>query len=187
MLKAMRPLIFAITLMVSCLGLFGNAIGQQFSKDQLTFFEQKIRPLLVERCYECHSAEAKETKGGLRLDSREAILTGGDNGPAVVEENPEQSLLITAVHYRDPAYEMPPSGKLADREIAVLEQWVREGLPFPAVSSVAPTKRVIDIDAGRQHWAFQKLKPPTLPPLQQPSTWPQGQHEARCRLPILAE
>jgi hypothetical protein len=174
MLKAMRPLIFAITLMVSCLGVFGNASGQQFSKDQLAFFEQKIRPLLVERCYECHSADAKESKGGLRLDSREGILIGGDSGPAVVEGIPEQSLLVTAVHYRDPAYEMPPSGKLADREIAVLEQWVREGLPFPAVSSVAPTKRVIDIDAGRQHWAFQKLKPSALPPLEQPSTWPQG-------------
>ena len=75
------------------------------------FFEKKIRPVLVEHCYDCHSADAKKVKGGLLLDTREGSLKGGDNGPALVPGNPDKSLLIKAVRYTDPDLQMPPKNK----------------------------------------------------------------------------
>src|SRR5437899_423620 len=99
------------------------------SAEGLAFFESKIRPLLVERCYECHSAESKKLKGGLRLDSREGVLKGGDSGPAIVPGKPENSLLIKAVRYIDPDLQMPPHHQLSAGQIADLEQWVRMGAP----------------------------------------------------------
>lgn len=91
------------------------------------FFQQQIRPLLVKRCYECHSTAAKKRKGGLALDSREGMRKGGSSGPAVVPGDPKNSLLIQAVH--NDGLEMPPKkkGKLSQREIATLERWVRMG------------------------------------------------------------
>ncbi|HZT81352.1 MAG TPA: c-type cytochrome domain-containing protein [Gemmataceae bacterium] len=86
------------------------------------FFERKVRPLLVERCYQCHSAQAKKRRGGLLLDSRGAILRGGDTGPAVVPGQPDKSLLLRAVGYGDERLQMPPKGKLPDRDIAVLAE-----------------------------------------------------------------
>jgi cytochrome c553/mono/diheme cytochrome c family protein len=123
-----------------------------------TFFEQKVRPLLVEKCYSCHSATATKLKGGLLLDSREAILKGGDTGPAAIAGEPDKSLLMKAVHYKEADLQMPPKGKLSDREIANLEQWVRSGLAFPAAATAQKTKRKIDIEAGRKFWSFQQLK-----------------------------
>ena len=78
------------------------------NREALEFFEAKIRPLLVERCYECHSAESKKLKGGLRLDSRAGLAKGGDSGPAITPGKPDQSLLIKAVRYADPDLQMPP-------------------------------------------------------------------------------
>jgi hypothetical protein len=132
-----------------------------FPAADLAFFESRIRPLLIENCYECHSASAKKLKGGLRLDSREALLAGGDSGPAVVPGNLESSPLIEAVHYG--SFEMPPTGKLADRQIELLEEWVRRGAPMPQTpladanqpAASEPTK--IDFDAGRKFWSFQPL------------------------------
>src|SRR6266404_3859650 len=95
------------------------------------FFEQKVRPLLVERCFNCHSARAKKIKGELRLDSRDHILKGGESGPAAVPQQPDKSLLIQAVRYQNETLQMPPKGKLPDRAVAILEEWVRRGLPFP--------------------------------------------------------
>ncbi|HEX3147487.1 MAG TPA: DUF1553 domain-containing protein [Gemmataceae bacterium] len=123
-----------------------------------TFFEQKIRPLLVEQCYSCHSASAKKVKGGLLLDSREAILKGGDTGPAAVAGEPDKSLLLKAVRYKDTDLQMPPKSKLSDRDVANLEQWIRGGMAFPSASVTQKTTRKIDIEAGRKFWSFQPLK-----------------------------
>src|SRR4051794_36104922 len=90
------------------------------------FFESKVRPILADRCYECHSA-AKKVKGGLRLDTKEGWQTGGDSGPALVPGTPDKSLLIEAIRYGDLDMQMPPKKKLPEEEIAVLEQWIREG------------------------------------------------------------
>ena len=93
-------------------------------------FEAKVRPLLIERCHKCHAGKAM--KGGLRLDSREALLKGGDTGPAIVPGDPDKSLLIKAVRYTDKDLKMPPKDKkLSDAEIEHLETWVRLGAPDP--------------------------------------------------------
>lgn len=132
--------------------------AQEPTAEQLRFFEQKVRPLLIAKCYECHSANAEKLGGGLQLDHRHGTLTGGDNGPAVLPGKPAESLLVKAVHYQEAGFEMPPSGKLKAHEIEVLESWVAMGAPFP--DSAAPTKqqrKAIDIEAGKKHWAFQPL------------------------------
>ena len=97
----------------------------------VAFFEKQVRPLLVENCHGCHSAKANKTRAGLALDSREAILKGGEAGPAVVPGKPEQSLLITAVHATKAELQMPPKGKLRAQQIAVLEKWVKDGAAYP--------------------------------------------------------
>ena len=85
----------------------------------LEFFEKKIRPLLVENCYTCHSAETN-AKSGLRVDDRNGLLSGGNRGPAVVPGRPADSVLLKAVSYADPRLKMPPEGKLSDEQIADL-------------------------------------------------------------------
>ena len=106
--------------------------------EQIEFFEKGIRPLLVEKCYSCHSAQSPKAMGGLRLDTAESLLKGGDTGPAVVPGAPEKSLLIKAVTYKDLQLKMPPTGKLSDDEIQRLTAWVKMGAPDPR-KEVAPS------------------------------------------------
>ena len=129
---------------------------------RVEFFERKIRPILVERCYECHSAKSKSLKGGLRLDHRSGLLAGGDTGPSVVASKPNESLLISAVRYDDDDLQMPPSGKLPDREIALLVRWVELGAPMPDSPPIENAKPEIDFDKARKFWSFQ---PPRRHPL----------------------
>src|SRR5687767_10597891 len=98
----------------------------------IEFFEKRIRPVLAEHCYECHSATSKKVKGELLLDTRESVLKGGENGPAIVPGDPEKSLLIKAVRYADADLQMPPKDKkLTSSQIADLEAWVKMGAPDP--------------------------------------------------------
>src|SRR5262245_34492665 len=92
------------------------------------FFEKKVRPVLAEHCYACHSATAKKERGGLRLDTPEAIRTGGESGP-VVKPKDEDSLLLKAVAHAPGASAMPPKSKLPDSAIADLRAWVKMGAP----------------------------------------------------------
>ncbi len=138
----------------------------EFSAEQLDFFEKKVRPLLVENCFECHSAGAKKVKGGLYLDSREAVLRGGEAGAVVVTGSPEKSLLIKAVEYGDPELQMPPKTKLTSAQVDVLKQWVKLGLPWPqeAAPKAAGKVEVFDLEKRRgEHWAWQPIKKPVLP------------------------
>src|SRR6478736_6488861 len=135
------------------------------SADDLQFFETKIRPLLTDHCYKCHSHTATKIKAGLLLDSREGVRRGGDTGPAIVPGKPDDSLLIQAIRYTDADLKMPPEdhgGQLTAVETAALTEWVRRGAPDPRVSaSVAGSK-----DYGpnsKNHWSFQPLKKPALP------------------------
>ena len=122
-------------------------------------FEQHIRPLLAEHCYECHSSESKSLQGGLRLDTPNGILLGGDSGPSVVASKPDESLLIQAVRYHDLDSAMPPAGKLSEELIVKLELWVRSGASMPSDEQSAKVQRTIDIEAGRMHWSFVPTKP----------------------------
>lgn len=129
----------------------------------IEFFEARIRPLLVERCYECHSSDSKSLKAGLKLDSKTAILKGGDSGPAIVAGEPNKSLLIESVRYE--SNEMPPGGKLSDAQIADLTKWVEIGAPWPAEAPTA-TKHEEDYNwnKAREHWAFQPIRTIEPPP-----------------------
>src|SRR5437867_149241 len=129
----------------------------------LEFFERHIRPLLVEHCYKCHSAQAEKLKGGLLLDTREGVLKGGDTGPAILPGDPDKSLLIKAVRYTDPDLQMPPAksgGKLSDEQIHHLEAWVKMGAPDPrdGKSEIRNPKSEIT-----RHWAFRPVQRPPLP------------------------
>jgi uncharacterized protein DUF1553/uncharacterized protein DUF1549/cytochrome c len=127
----------------------------------IEFFETKIRPLLVERCYECHSARAEKLKGGLFLDSKEGVLKGGDSGPAIVPGNPEKSLLIKAVRYTNDDLQMPPKNKkLPDEQIADLEEWVKMGAPDPRTGEALARE---DARPPEKHWAFQPIKGVPVP------------------------
>lgn len=152
------------------------------SADNLEFFERRIRPLLAQHCFACHSASAKQHKGGLQLDSRAALSRGGDSGPTVIAGQPDDSLLILAVRYNQESLQMPPTGKLPHGAIAELEEWVRRGALFPLdhhKSGLAhdPKTRAstgaIDWEAGRQHWAFQPVREQTLPAVKQ-NSWPRN-------------
>ncbi|MDB5313108.1 MAG: hypothetical protein JWO38_7310 [Gemmataceae bacterium] len=129
------------------------------------FFERKVRPVLVEHCQKCHGPEKQ--KGGLRVDSRKALLTGGDLGPAVVPGDVEKSLLVKAVCWADEALRMPPAKKLADAVIADLKTWVKAGAPWPGPAAggtaTQPKGPRPITDEDRKHWAFQPVKRPALP------------------------
>ena len=118
------------------------------------FFESKIRPVLATHCFECHG---HKDKGGLKLDSREAILQGGDSGPAIVLGKPQKSLLMTAVQHADSELEMPPKKKLPPEAIADLSQWIRAGAVWPEGKGLGFATGEIT-DEQRKHWAYQPLK-----------------------------
>lgn len=139
------------------------------TKEQVVFFETKIRPVLVEQCHKCHSSEAKNIKGGLRVDNRSMLMKGGDSGPAIVPGDPAKSILAKALKHD--GLEMPPKGKLPDSVIRDFETWIRMGAPDPRKLVELPIARSIDIEAGRRHWAFQPILDPK-PPLVKDASWP---------------
>ena len=128
------------------------------SATDVEFFEKRIRPILAEHCHECHSGKTDKIKGGLRLDSREGLMAGGDSGAAVVAGDPDKSRLIVAVGYESEEIQMPPAGKLAADKVADLKEWVKRGAFFPKSEAGAIAKRVINLEEGRKHWAFQPVK-----------------------------
>ncbi|MCA9151737.1 MAG: DUF1549 domain-containing protein, partial [Planctomycetales bacterium] len=153
-----------------------SAVNEEpIPREQSEFFETSIRPLLVERCYSCHSAAAEDLEGNLLLDSRAGIAAGGSSGEVISGRDPEASLLIEAVRWENPGLQMPPDGRLRDSEIAALERWVSMGAPDPRESPTATaqkTVRTIDLDSGRQWWAFQPVAEVPLPQLGAADNWP---------------
>ena len=118
------------------------------------FFEARIRPVLVKHCYECHSAESESVQGGLLVDSAAALRRGGDSGPAVSLDNPQASLLLSALKYED--VEMPPDGRLPDRIVRDFERWLKSGAFDPrTVEHPSDVAEKIDVEDGRSFWAFQ--------------------------------
>ena len=126
------------------------------------FFENKVRPLLAEHCYDCHSQRSDKVKGGLYLDSRDGLLLGGESGPAIVPGAPEKSLLIKAVRYTDEHLQMPPKDKkLSAEQISALENWVAMGAPDPRTEE---NKALVERERKEaEHWAFQPVKIPAVP------------------------
>lgn len=142
--------------------------AQEADPKELEFFEQKIRPVLLEHCYTCHSEKAAangKLKAKLLLDSREGVAKGGESGPVVVHKKSGESLLMKALRYD--GVEMPPTGKLSENVIADFARWIDNGAFDPRDGkAVQPKPREIDVAAGRQFWSFQPLKnfaPPEVP------------------------
>ena len=131
--------------------------------EEIEFFESKVRPVLVEHCYKCHSTEAGKSKADLLLDTRDALRKGGSTGAAIVPGDPGKSLLIEAIRYTNADLQMPPAdegGKLAPEQIATLEQWVKMGAPDPRTGGKA---HPADVAAAKKHWAFQPVTKPAPP------------------------
>jgi hypothetical protein len=130
------------------------------SREGVEFFEKKIRPVLAESCYACHSAKAKQPQGGLLLDSLEAMRKGGASGqPAIVPGDPEKSLLIRAIRYTDPKLQMPFGSKLPERVIKDFEEWVKMGAPAPRDdATVAVNRPAYNFDEAKKFWSFQPIR-----------------------------
>jgi mono/diheme cytochrome c family protein len=162
------------------LGLFvlvgppARAINPRPTAAQAEFFEKSVRPVLADNCFTCHGPDKQ--KGRLRLDSRAALLAGGDSGPAIVPGNPEASRLVKAVHYGD-GMQMPPKGKLKEEQIAALTRWIASGAPWPELTlavratptPAAPTFQVTAKD--RAFWSFRPITDPPLPQVRD-AAWP---------------
>ncbi len=152
------------------------AQSQAIPAQQIEFFEKKVRPLLNDNCFKCHSAARKPVMGGLCLDTRAALLKGGDRGPSLLPGHPEKSLLITAIGYRDPKMQMPPRGRLKDDQIGVLTEWIRMGAPWPAgrpqATAGQPAKATFDLQARRAaHWAWRPVRRSPVPSVKN-RAWP---------------
>ena len=147
-----------------------GAEEESFGAEQIEFFENQVRPILVARCYSCHSTDAKQLRAELYVDSREGLLQGGESGAAIIPGRPDESPLIAAVKYE--LNEMPPDGKLTGQEIAALVKWVELGAPWPGVTALparsetasSETGSSIDWPAARAaHWAWQPIRQLPLP------------------------
>jgi mono/diheme cytochrome c family protein len=153
------------------------AVTAEPTPEQTAFFESKIRPILADNCYKCHSLENGKSKGGLTLDTRDGVLKGGEVGPVVVPGNPAASPLIKAVKYEDKDLQMPPSkegGKLKDEQIAALTEWVKMGAPDPR-KEVPKTKLTGLTAQARKHWSYQPVTKPEVPAIKN-RVW--------CRTPV---
>ena len=177
MAAVMRALAGAACAFLLSLGTGGPANGAETPVSAgagagAALFEKDIRPILVQKCLDCHSGqEGKKRRGGLALDSKAGWEQGGDRGPAIVPGDPEKSPLIEAIRYHDEDFAMPPKGKLSDREVAALTRWVKEGAFDPRVGEAGPAAKTIDVAKGKDLWSFQPPDDPAVPEVADAS-WP---------------
>ncbi len=161
-MKNPSRLLFAVVLAVAPL-VVAVEKAPAFQPEQLEFFEQKIRPILAEQCFQCHSATGEKIKGGLVMDSRAAMLKGGDTGPGVVIGDPDKSLIIQAIRYHDDDLQMPPKHRLTAEQVMDFEEWVRMGVPDPRAAPAPAAKPSVDMEEARKFWSFQPVKAPPVP------------------------
>jgi hypothetical protein len=150
-------------------------LASERDQAKIDFFEKRIRPVLVQQCYKCHSSKAQadgKLKGGLLLDSRSGLVSGGDSGPAIVVGNAADSLLVEAIRYSEDSLQMPPTGKLPAEVIADFEKWITTGAADPRDKSPAKNARAeIDWDHAREHWSIKRPKRHD-PPMVKDVDWP---------------
>lgn len=155
-----RALIFAI------LAFLPSLAHAAADESGVQFFESKIRPLFVEKCYACHSTQAKKLKAGLYLDNHEKAFKGGESGAAFVPGSPEKSKLIEAVGYKNEDLQMPPKSRLSDVEIADLTAWVKMGAPWGKDIVSTGAAKIDEFDLQKRkaaHWLWKPVKPQTAP------------------------
>jgi hypothetical protein len=161
-------------LLLAFVAIPARAVPSEPAPEQLEFFERDVRPLLAENCYKCHSLSSEKLKGGLLLDSREGVMRGGKDGAVISPGQPNQSRLVEAVHYRDPHLQMPPKGRLSDKQIAILADWVKMGAPWPeptAPESILNTPGFNIAKRRADHWAWQPIRS-SPPPAVTNAGWP---------------
>ncbi len=152
------------------------ARADAFTSEQIEFFENRIRPILANECYECHSSRATKLKGNLHLDTRAGVLKGGDSGPAVVPGDAAKSLLIQSIRHEHDDYKMPKDRpKLSDSAIASFVQWVNDGAPDPrdhppATESAGAADWASVFQARREWWSFQPIEK-SVPPTVKDGSW----------------
>ena len=149
-----------------------SLLGIPPTTEQTEFFESKVRPLLANNCYQCHSEQAKILYSNLRVDGRGALLNGGARGPAIVPGDPDSSQLIQAVRYEN--LEMPPAGRLSEVQIEVLVKWVEMGAPWPdleVAGGARTSKGQWNLAASHSHWAWKPVQKESPPPVGD-KTWP---------------
>jgi len=169
MLHGVRRSLFATAFVLLWNPVAPSAIGAerpQTAQGANDSFEKSVRPVLVEHCFRCHGPDKQ--KGGLRVDSREALLSGGESGPAIVPGKPDDSLLVQAMRHQE--LKMPPSGKLPDERVAALAKWVADGAAWGPNTTRsgggtghAARKPGQITDADRAWWAFRKPDRPEVP------------------------
>jgi mono/diheme cytochrome c family protein len=158
------------TWLMGCLTLCPALVAnEEQAAQRLAHFESEIRPVLISKCIQCHGAKKQE--GGLRLDSAEALLTGGDSGAAIEIGKPQSSILMEALKYE--SFEMPPTGQLSERTIAQFEKWIASGAEWPEHSSVLREESGTIAEEDRQWWAFQPVVQHPVPAVQL-ATWPRN-------------
>ncbi|HEV7405263.1 MAG TPA: DUF1553 domain-containing protein [Chthoniobacteraceae bacterium] len=165
------------------------AANQPAPTDGIAFFEKNIRPVLADKCYQCHAADAEKIKGGLVLDTREGIRRGGENGPAVVPGNLKASLLIEAIHYDNKDSAMPPKkagGKLSDEVIRDFEKWVQMGAPDPREGTAKLAAKQDTSKAAKDWWAWQPPKKAPVPQVKD-AAWPKSDIDRLLLAPLEAK
>lgn len=183
-MRPFRDFLLLILLMVSLNFFNGPSIYAQAQKATLQnnpagieFFENKIRPVLVKHCYECHSGEPDEENASFVLDTREGLLLGGDSGKAVVPGNLKQSLILQAMEHDPDFYAMPPDEKLSAQVIRDFQKWIQMGAPDPRKGNskskplAKKSKTAIDFSKEREFWSFRPLKKTRIPDVKN-KTWP---------------
>jgi len=176
-----RASITALIVIVTALVTAGSTIAAEADEKKadaaveggVDYFRTYVEPILKNNCYECHSHDAKKSRGGLVLDSRAGILTGGDSGPAAVPGDPSESRLVAAIRYEHSELEMPPDGMLSDQDIDWLTEWVEKGLPH-AKKGKAPGESGPDYEKlTKNHWSLQPVRNPK-PPEVKKGSWPRS-------------
>lgn len=166
------PRIRALSLCFAFLVVASLQATEPASETDLAHFEAKIRPILSQHCYECHSSAKGKAEGGLTLDSREGIRRGGDRGPAVVPKQVEQSLLLAAISHAEADLKMPPKReRLPDTVISDFRRWIELGAPDPREETKGAIRAPLDLETARQHWSLIQPRPQQLPAIEA-SEWP---------------
>ncbi|QDU81237.1 Planctomycete cytochrome C [Polystyrenella longa] len=150
--------LFGLALILLIGSVASSAEISEAEREQHKFFETNIRPLLAKHCYECHSAN--EQKGNLRLDHPSFLKSGGDSGEVIVAGKPDESLLLEAVRYE--SFEMPPEQPISDKEIALLETWIKQGAYWPEEAPPSATAGEIT-EEDKNWWAYQPIQKPDVP------------------------
>ena len=170
-------IVMRFLLSISIPTLVASSLSLLRADESLEFFEKEIRPVLAEKCYSCHAADAKKLKGGLQLDHREHLLAGGDTGPAIVPGDIEASLLIESIRYGNDDLQMPPKEKLDAETVAKFEKWITAGAPWPeepVPQRGEKKEEYFDLQKRfNEHWSWRPVKRPDLPKVKN-SDWPKN-------------